>query len=165
MKLEVNNTKSSVELPRNTKFLGFRITRMMGRTRLGIHPKALESFKAKVREITRRTRGISLFAIIRELNRFIPGWLNYFRIGLSKKLLKELNRWIVRRLRAFLWKQWCRSEAETSCLKNSKEPKASGHLPRTKVRNLKLWSVAENIIYEVNSAQARFNWGSTTTTQ
>lgn len=117
MKLKVNNTKSSVELPWNTKFLGFRITRMMGRTRLGIHPKALESFKAKVREITRRTRGISLLSVIRELNRFIPGWLNYFRIGLSKKLLKELNRWIVRRLRAFLWEQW--------------------KLPRTKVRNLK----------------------------
>ncbi len=117
MKLKVNNTKSSVELPWNIKFLGFRITQMMGRTRLGIHPKALESFKDKVREITRRTRGISLFTVIRELNRFIPGWLNYFRIGLSKKLIKELNRWIVRRLRAFLWKQW--------------------KLPRTKVRNLK----------------------------
>lgn len=117
MKLKVNNTKSSVELPWNTKFLGFRITRMMGRTRLGIHPKALGSFKDKVREITRRTRGISLAAIIRELNRFTPGWLNYYRIGLSKKLIKELNSWIVRRLRAFLWKQW--------------------KLPRTKVRNLK----------------------------
>ena len=75
--------------------------------------------------------------MIRELNRFIPGWLNYFRVGLSKKLIQELNRWIVRQLRVFLWEQWCRSEAETSCLKNSNEPKASGHLPRTKVRNLK----------------------------
>ena len=49
MKLEVNNAKSSVELPWNVKFLGFRITQMMGRTRLGIHPKALESFKAPKR--------------------------------------------------------------------------------------------------------------------
>ena len=117
MKLQVNETKSSVELPWNVKFLGFRITQMMGRTRLSIHPKALESFKDKVREITRRTRGVSLFTVIRELNRFIPGWLNYFRIGLSKKLIKELNRWIIRRLRVFLWKQW--------------------RLPRTKVKNLK----------------------------
>jgi hypothetical protein len=53
-----------------------------------------------------------LLSVIRELNRFIPGWLNYFRIGLSKKLLQELNRWIIRRLRAFLWEQCCRSEAE-----------------------------------------------------
>ncbi len=117
MKLEVNNTKSSVELPWNIKFLGFRITQMIGRTRLSIHPKALESFKDKVREITRRSRGVSLAAIIRELNRFIPGWLNYYRIGLSKKLIQKLNRWIVRRLRAFHWEQW--------------------KLPRTKVRNLK----------------------------
>lgn len=117
MKLQVNETKSSVELPWDVKFLGFRITQMMGRTRLGIHPKALENFKANVREITRRTRGISLIQVIRELNRMTPGWLNYFRIGLSKKLIQELNRWIIRRLRAFLWKQW--------------------KLPRTKVKNLK----------------------------
>lgn len=117
MKLDVNNTKSSVELPWDIKFLGFRITQMIGRTRLGIHPKALERFKDKIRKTTRRTRGISLLAVIRELNGFIPGWLNYFRIGLSKKLIKELNRWIIRRLKAFLWKQW--------------------KLPRTKVRNLK----------------------------
>ena len=117
MKLQVNETKSRVERPWNVKFLGFRITRMMGHTRLGIHPKALASFKDKVREITRRTRGISLIRVIRELNEMIPGWLNYFRIGLSKKLIQELNRWLIRRLRVFLWKQW--------------------KLPRTKVRNLK----------------------------
>ncbi len=117
MKLQVNETKSSVELPWNVKFLGFRITQMIGRTRLSIHPKALESFKDKVREITRRSRGVSLLTVVRDLNRFIPGWLNYYRIGLSKKLIKELNRWIIRRLRVFLWKQW--------------------KLPRTKVRNLK----------------------------
>ena len=85
-----------------------------------IHSPKIErelSFKDKVREITRRTRGISLFMVIRELNGMIPGWLNYFRIGLSKKLIQELNRWLIRRLRVFLWKQW--------------------KLPRTKVRNLK----------------------------
>ena len=117
MKLQVNETKSSVERPWDIKFLGFRITQMMGHTRLGIHPKALERFKDKIREITRRTRGVSLSKIIGELNRRIPGWLNYFRNGLSKKLLMELNRWLIRRLRAFLWEQW--------------------KLPRTKVRNLK----------------------------
>ncbi len=117
MQLQVNETKSSVERPWDVKFLGFRITRMMGHTRLSIHPKAVARVKDKIREITRRTRGISLGQVIDELNRFIPGWLNYFRIGLSKKFLNELNRWIIRRLRAFLWCQW--------------------RLPRTKVRNLK----------------------------
>ena len=117
MKLQVNDSKSHVDLPWNIKFLGFRITQMMGRTRLSIHPKSLAAFKAKIREITRRTRGIKLLRVVQELNRFIPGWLNYYRCGLSKKLIQELNRWIIRRLRVFLWKQW--------------------RLPRTKVRNLK----------------------------
>ena len=117
MKLKVNEEKSRVELPWNVKFLGFRITQMMGKTRLSIHPKALERFKDKVRETTRRGRGVGLQQVIIDLNRFIPGWLNYFRIGLSKKLLRELNSWVVRRLRAFHWEQW--------------------KLPRTKVKNLK----------------------------
>ena len=117
MKLKVNEEKSRVELPWEAKFLGFRITQMMGKTRLGIHPKALERFKKKVRETTSRTRGVSLQWVIGDLNRFMPGWLNYYRIGLSKQLMKELNRWILRRLRAFLWEQW--------------------KLPRTKVKNLK----------------------------
>lgn len=89
----------------------------MGKTRLSIHLKSLERFKDKVRETTRRSRGVSLQQVVIDLNRFIPGWLNYFRVGLSQKLLRELNSWIVRRLRAFLWKQW--------------------KLPRTKVKNLK----------------------------
>lgn len=88
----------------------------MGKTRLSIHPKSLERFKEKVRETTRRSRGVSLRQVVVELNRFTPGWLNYFHVGLSKKLLRELNSWIVRRLRAFLWEQW--------------------KLPRTKVKNL-----------------------------
>ncbi len=122
MKLKVNEEKSRVELPWEVKFLGFRITQMMGKARLSIHPKALERFKDKIRETTRRSRGVSLAMVVCDLNRFIPGWLTYFRIGLSKKLLKELNRWIVRRLRAFLWKQW--------------------KLPRTKVKNLKRLGLA-----------------------
>jgi RNA-directed DNA polymerase len=117
MKLKVNEDKSRVDQPWDVKFLGFRITQMMGKTRLSIHPKALERFKDKVRETTRRGRGVSLQQVIIDLNRFIPGWLNYFRVGLSKKLLQELNSWVVRRLRAFHWEQW--------------------KLPRTKVKNLK----------------------------
>ena len=133
MKLKVNDSKSSVELPWNVKFLGFRITQMIGRTRLGIHPKSLAAFKAKIREITRRTRGISLQRVIHELNRFMPGWLNYYRVGLSKKLIQELNRWIIRRLRAFHWEQW--------------------KLPRTKVRNLKRLGLSHGVAVKLGNTR------------
>ena len=97
-----------------------------------------------MRETTRRTRGVSLEQVIRELNRFIPGWLNYFRIGLGKKLIQELNHWIIRRLRVFLWKKWCRSEAEaiftnvkkraegewSPAAHESEEPETAGDRPR-----------------------------------
>jgi group II intron reverse transcriptase/maturase len=116
MKLKVNEEKSGVDRVENMKFLGFAINARGWVARPFIHPDALKRFKVKVREITRRTRGANVHVVIRELNRFVPAWTNYYRIGLRYKLIKQLNSWIVRRLRAYLWKQW--------------------KLPRTKVRNL-----------------------------
>lgn len=117
LKLVVNEEKSEVSRPWHSKYLGFRITRFMGRTRIGIHGKSLRRFRDRVREITARKRGRSQAQIVDELNEFLRGWVQYFSLGLSRTLAKELDHWIRRRLRAYVWKQW----------KN----------PRTKVRNLK----------------------------
>jgi len=117
LKLVVNEEKSEVSRPWHSKYLGFRITRFMGRTRIGIHGKSLRRFRDRVREITARKRGRSQAQVVGELNEFLRGWVQYFSPGLSRTLAKELDHWIRRRLRAYVWKQW----------KN----------PRTKVRNLK----------------------------
>jgi len=117
LKLVVNEDKSEVSRPWHSKYLGFRITRFMGRTRIGIHGKSLRRLRDRVREITARKRGRSQSQIVGELNEFLRGWVQYFGSGLSRTLAKELDHWIRRRLRAYVWKQW----------KN----------PRTKVRNLK----------------------------
>ena len=116
LKLAVNEEKSAVERPWNSKYLGFRITRYMGQTRIGIHKKSLQRLRKKVREITARERGRSLSFIIGELNSLIRGWAEYFRQGLGITLARTLDHWIRRRLRAYVWKQW--------------------KLPRTRVRNL-----------------------------
>lgn len=119
LKLVVNEDKSEVSRPWHSKYLGFRITRFMGRTRIGIHGKSLRRLRDRVREITARKRGRSQSQIVGELNEFLRGWVQYFGSGLSRTLAKELDHWIRRRLRAYVWKQW----------KN----------PRTKVRNLKAY--------------------------
>jgi RNA-directed DNA polymerase len=106
LKLVVNEEKSKVTRPWHSKYLGFRITKFMGKTRIGIHKKSLQRFRYRIREITRRKRGRSLNHIVRELNRFLRGWSAYFRSGMSKTLAKELDHWIRRRLRAYIWKQW-----------------------------------------------------------
>ena len=117
LKLVVNEEKSEVTRPWNSKYLGFRITRFMGHTRIGIHGKSLRRFRDRVRELTARKRGRSLSHVVGELNAFLRGWAAYFAPGLSNTLARELDHWIRRRLRAYVWKQW--------------------RLPRTKVRNLK----------------------------
>jgi len=117
LKLVVNEEKSEVTRPWHSKYLGFRITRFMGHTRIGIHDKSLRRFRDKVRELTARKRGRSLPHLVGELNEYLRGWAAYFAPGLSRTLAKALDHWIRRRLRAYVWKQW--------------------RLPRTKVRNLK----------------------------
>ena len=117
LKLVINEQKSEVSRPWHSKYLGFRITRFMGKTRIGVHVKSLRHFRDRVREITARKRGRSQIQIVKELNEYLRGWNGYFKPGLSATLAKELDHWIRRRLRAYVWKQW--------------------KLPRTKVRNLK----------------------------
>jgi RNA-directed DNA polymerase len=122
LKLAVNEAKSSVTRPWISRCLGFRITRMFGATLIGIHQKSIKRFKEKIRTLTARERGRSIGQIISEINSYVRGWWAYFRIGGSKTIINELNDWILRRLRAYTWKQW--------------------KLPKTKVRELKSRGVA-----------------------
>ena len=117
LKLKVNEEKSSVVRPWDAKFLGFRVSRIFGATRTVIHPKTVKRFKDKIRDITRRVRGRNINTVIGKLNSFLRGWRPYYEFSMGKKLIHELNAWIVRRLKAFRWNQW--------------------RLPRTKVKNLK----------------------------
>lgn len=117
LKLKVNEEKSSVVRPWDAKFLGFRVSRIFGKTRTVIHPKTVKRFKDRVRDITRRVRGRNINAVIGKLNTFLRGWRPYYESAMGQKLIHELNAWMVRRLKAFLWNQW--------------------RLPRTKVTKLK----------------------------
>ena len=107
LKLKVNESKSAVARPWERKFLGFSFT--AGHTpRRGIAPKALDRFKERVRELTRRTRGISLEQMMEPLSRYLQGWRGYFSYCETPSVLRDLDSWIQRRLRAVVWKQWRR---------------------------------------------------------
>lgn len=105
LKLKVNEAKSAVARPWERKFLGFSFTRHRQPKRR-IAPKALERFKAKVLELTRRTKGVSLEQMVTALSRYLQGWRGYFGACETPSVLRDLDSWIHRRLRAFLWKQW-----------------------------------------------------------
>jgi RNA-directed DNA polymerase len=107
LKLKVNEQKSAVARPWERKFLGFSFTASREPKRR-IAPKAVIRFKEKVRELTRRTRGISIEGIAEELARYFHGWIGYFGKCQTPSVLEELDRWVRRRLRSAIWKQWKR---------------------------------------------------------
>jgi RNA-directed DNA polymerase len=110
LKLKVNKAKSAVAKPSVRKFLGFSFT--SGREpRRRIAPQAIARFKAKVRELTRRTCGRSLKQIVKELSVYLIGWRGYFGICQTPSVVRELDQWLRRRLRAIAWKQWKRGPA------------------------------------------------------
>jgi len=107
LKLKVNAEKSAVARPAERKFLGFRI---LGRQkpRLGLAPKTVKRFKDKVRQLTKRNRGVSLARVLEELRTYTNGWVAYYWRCRTPSVLEELDEWIRRRLRCYLWKQWKR---------------------------------------------------------
>jgi RNA-directed DNA polymerase len=107
LKLKVNRAKSAVAKPSVRKFLGFSFT--SGREpRRRIAPQAIARFKARVRWLTRRTCGLSLLQIVKELCTYLIGWRGYFGFCQTPSVLRALDEWTRRRLRAIAWKQWKR---------------------------------------------------------
>jgi RNA-directed DNA polymerase len=104
LKLKVNEAKSAVARPQERKFLGFSFTGGAEPKRR-IAPKALLRCKQRVRELTRRTRGISLEQMTKELSDYLRGWQGYFGYCQTPSVLRGLDRWIRRRLRSVIWKQ------------------------------------------------------------
>jgi RNA-directed DNA polymerase len=107
LKLKVNGEKSAVARPWERKFLGFSFTAKEPQKRR-IAPKSMVRFKERVREITRRTRGVSLQGMIEELNVYLRGWHGYFGFCQTPSVLDDLDSWIRRKLRCVVWKQWKR---------------------------------------------------------
>jgi RNA-directed DNA polymerase len=105
LKLKVNEAKSAVARPQERKFLGFSFSAGPEVKRV-IAPKALDRFKRRVREITRRAKGVSMETTMEELAPYMRGWRNYFGFCETPVVLQYLTRWVRLRLRAALWRQW-----------------------------------------------------------
>src|SRR5664279_4523198 len=102
LKLKVNELKSAVARPQQRKFLGFSFT---GGAKRRIAPTALLRCKRRVRELTRRTRGISVEQMTKELASYLRGWKGYFGYSQTPSVLQRMDQWIRRRLRSVIWKQ------------------------------------------------------------
>ncbi len=90
LKLKVNEAKSAVARPQERKFLGFSFTGG-AEVKRRIAPKALLRCKRRVRELTRRTRGISLPQMTKKLSAYLRGWKGYFGCCQTPSVLHGLD--------------------------------------------------------------------------
>jgi len=104
LKLIANQTKSKVCLLLEAIFLGFTFRR----GNLRWTDKSQQRFKARIRNITRRNRGVSPKTVMFDLAGYIRGAVNYYGIGLQVREARDLDGWIRRRVRLYYWKQWKR---------------------------------------------------------
>jgi len=105
LKLKVNEAKSAVARPQERKFLGFSFT-AGPEVKRTIAPKALNRFKQRIREITRRAKSVSIEKTMEELAPYMRGWRTYFGFCETPVVLQYLTRWVRLRLRSALWRQW-----------------------------------------------------------
>ncbi len=130
LKLVVNHQKSRTCSTDGVEFLGFIFRGYGGQIR--VSPKKIKKFKDRIREITRRNRGVSMEARLIELRRYVQGWVGYFRLVPIKSFYEDLDKWVRRRLRACFWQQW--------------------RNPRTRISNLLKLGVREHEAYTHGSS-------------
>jgi RNA-directed DNA polymerase len=105
LKLKVNPKKSKVDRAKQVKFLGFSFYKHNGEIRIRIANRSKERFVEKVRHLTKRTRSGKLETIVTEINRYLVGWMGYYRLANTPSVFEDLDKWIRRRLRQLLWKR------------------------------------------------------------
>jgi RNA-directed DNA polymerase len=116
LKLRVNSEKSAVGQPWQRKFVGFSFTAHREPKRR-IAPQAVKRFKQRVRKLTRRTSGVSLEEMVKQLAGYLRDWREYFAFCQTPSILQRHDEWLRRRLRARAWKQWKRGKRRFSELR------------------------------------------------
>ncbi len=126
LRLVVNEEKSRVVTSDEFEYLGFSFVK--SRATINVSPQALRKFKRRIREITGRSRGISMERRLSELRSYVRGWMGYFGVASQLKLFARLDGWIRRRIRCCYWKQWRRPKTTASqadpprCSTSSSDP-------------------------------------------
>ncbi len=120
LRLRVNRDKSAVAHVSERKFLGYRL---LGGGTLAIAPKSIQRAKERIRQITRRNRGVSFERMIGELNSFTTGWVTYFRYAKAKDTLRGLDKWLRHKLRCVRLKQRKRARSIAAFLQQLGVPK------------------------------------------
>lgn len=111
LKLQINEAKSAVASAFGRKFLGYSLWVAKGReVKCKVADKALDNFKARIRQLTTRSGGHSMKQVVEGLRPYLLGWKAYFGMAQTPKIWRELDKWLRHRLRAIQLKQWKRGK-------------------------------------------------------
>nr|WP_286775512.1 group II intron reverse transcriptase/maturase [[Pseudomonas] sp. BICA1-14] len=109
LKLQINEAKSAVTSALGRRFLGYALWVAKGReVKCKVADKALGNFKARIRQLTRRSGGRSLEQVVDKLRPYLLGWKAYFGLAQTPGGWRELDEWLRHRLRAIRLRQWKR---------------------------------------------------------
>ena len=130
LKLQINEAKSAVASAFGRKFLGYALWVAKGKeVKCKVADKPLQNFKARIRQLTRRSGGRSLDQVVEKLRPYLLGWKAYFGMAQTPRVWRELDEWLRHRLRAIQLKHWKR--------------------PRTIYRELKALGASEDVAKQV----------------
>ena len=111
LKLQINEAKSAVGSAFGRKFLGYELWVAKGReVKCAVAYKALDNFKARIRQLTRRSGGRSLGQVVEKLRPYLLGWKAYFGMAQTPGVWRELDEWLRHRMRAIQLRHWRRSK-------------------------------------------------------
>ena len=109
LKLQINEAKSAVGSAFGRKFLGYELWVAKGReVKCAVARKVVANFKARIRQLTRRSGGRSMEQVVQRLRPFMLGWKAYFGLAQTPRVWRELDEWLRHRLRALQLKHWKR---------------------------------------------------------
>jgi len=128
LKLRVNRAKSTINPASVATLLGFGFYFAKGGVRIRVAPKAWKRAKDRIRMLTSRRWSVSMEYRIEQLNRFVRGWMGYFRVSQTPGKFKDFDEWFRRRMRQIRWKEWKK--------------------PRTRVANLRKLGIRQDLSYQ-----------------
>ncbi|MGI9862771.1 group II intron reverse transcriptase/maturase [Moorella naiadis] len=134
LKLKLNEQKSTVDRPWKLKFLGFSMYQdKAGKPHIRLAPQTIDRVKTKIRELTSRSKPVSMAERIERINAYLGGWVGYFALAETPSTFQKIEGWLRRRLRMCLWKQWKRV--------------------RTRYRELRALGLPEWVVHEFANAR------------
>ena len=138
LRLQINEAKSAVISAFGRKFLGYALWVAKGEeVKCAVADKALQNFRARIRQLTRRSGGRSMSEVVEKLRPYLLGWKAYFGMAQTPRIWRELDEWLRHRLRAIQLKHWKR--------------------PRTIYRELKALGASEDVAKQV-AGNCRRRW-------